>query len=52
MVYIFAFMIKIYFFQPKRRSYLSLFITIFLISCSHEDDIGWDIKNSSFGFRL
>jgi len=46
MVYIFAFIIKILLFQTKRLSYLCLFITIFLISCSHEDDIDWDIKKS------
>ena len=46
MVYIFAFIIKIYFFQPKRLSYLCLFITSFLLSCSHADNIDREVKKS------
>lgn len=46
MAYIFAFIIKILLFQTKRLSYLCLFIISFLLSCSHADDIDWEVKKS------
>lgn len=46
MAYIFAFIIKILLFQTKRLSYLCLFITSFLLSCSHADDIDREVKKS------